>query len=152
MSPADNTTALAEATRRRSRRARTNAEKAISLAQRDGSHTSFAAIAKEAGVSRSWLYTQQDLVTAIRQLQNRQPSSQRTGPQPASITSIQRRLDVALARIKQLRTENSDLSTRLETAYGEIRRLRGISHSGGLESEKQESNVPSCMPRTKATK
>ncbi|MEV5149395.1 DUF6262 family protein [Streptomyces sp. NPDC052727] len=136
MPPADNTAALAEATQRRSQRARANADKAISAAQRTGSHTSFAAIAKEAGVSRSWLYTQQDLVTAIRQLQNRQPSSQRTGPQPASITSIQRRLDLALARIKQLRTENSDLSARLETAYGEIRRLRGLSHSGGLEPEK----------------
>lgn len=117
--------------------------KAISAAQRTGSHTSCAAIAKEAGVSRSWLYTQQDLVTSIRQLQNRQPSNQRTGSQPASIASIQRRLDVALARIKQLRTENSDLSTRLEMAYGEIRRLRGISHPGGLEPERQENNVPS---------
>jgi hypothetical protein len=142
MPPADNTAALAEATRRRSQRARTNAEKAISAAQRTGSHTSFAAVAKEAGVSRSWLYTQQDLVTAIRQLQSRQPSSQRTGSQPASIASIQRRLDVTLARIKQLRTENSDLATRLEMAYREIRRLRGISHPSGLEPEKQENNVP----------
>ncbi|CQR59377.1 DUF6262 family protein [Streptomyces leeuwenhoekii] len=152
MPPADNTAALAEATRRRSRRARTNAERAIAVAQRTGNHTSFAAIAKVAGVSRSWLYTQQDLVTAIRQLQNRQPSSHRTGSQPASIASIQRRLDVALARIKQLRTENSDLAARLEMAYGEIRRLRGISHSGGLEPEKQENNVPSCAPRTTAKK
>ncbi|WP_405551125.1 hypothetical protein [Streptomyces sp. NBC_01171] len=76
-------------------------------------------------------------------MQNRQPSSQRTGPHPASSTSIQRRLDLALARIKQLRAEDSDLSTRLETAYGEIRRLRGISHSGGLEPEKLENNVSS---------
>ncbi|MEV6949859.1 DUF6262 family protein [Streptomyces sp. NPDC051172] len=136
MPPADNTAALAEATRRRSHRARTNAEKAISAAQRTGSHTSFAAIAKEAGVSRSWLYTQQDLVTAIRQLQSRQPSSQRTGSQPASVASIQRRLDVALARIKQLRTENSDLASGLEAAYGEIRRLRSLSHSSGFESGK----------------
>ncbi|WP_189788509.1 DUF6262 family protein [Streptomyces capitiformicae] len=110
--------------RRRSRRARTNAEKAISAAQRTGSHTSFAAIAKEAGVSRSWLYTQQDLLTAIRQLQNRRPSSQRTGLQPASATSIQRRLEIALTRINHLRAENSELTRRLETAYGEVRRLR----------------------------
>lgn len=92
------------------------------------------------------------LVTAIRQLQNRQPSSQRTGSQPASIASIQRRLDIALARIKQLRTENSDLAARLEMASGEIRRLRGISHSGGLEPEKQANSVPSRTPRTTAEK
>ncbi|WP_329438222.1 DUF6262 family protein [Streptomyces canus] len=124
MPPADNTAALAEATRRRSERARSHAEKAITAAQRSGSRTSFAAIAKTAGVSRSWLYTQHDLVTAIRQLQNRQPATERTGAQPASVASIQRRLEAALARIKQLRAENSDLARRLETAYGEIRRLR----------------------------
>ncbi|MFF1548107.1 DUF6262 family protein [Streptomyces sp. NPDC058291] len=124
MPPADNTAALAEATRRRSERARRDAENAITAAQRSGSRTSFAAIAKTAGVSRSWLYTQHDLVTAIRQLQNRQPATERTGSQPASGASIQRRLDAALARIKQLRAENSDLARRLETAYGEIRRLR----------------------------
>lgn len=37
-------------------------------------------------------------------------------------------------------------------AYGEIRRLRGISHSSGLEPEKQEINVPACVPRTTAKK
>ncbi|MFI5808520.1 hypothetical protein [Streptomyces sp. NPDC051561] len=66
MPPADNTAALAEATRRRSERARGDAEKAITAAQRSGSRTSFAGIAKAAGVSRSWLYTQPDLVAAIR--------------------------------------------------------------------------------------
>ncbi|MFF3941470.1 DUF6262 family protein [Streptomyces phaeofaciens] len=124
MPPADNTAPLAEATRRRSERACSDAEKAISAAQRPGGRTSFAAIAKAAGVSRSWLYTQPDLVTAIRQLQDRQPATERAGPQPASVASIQRRLETALARIKQLRAENSDLARRLETAYGEIRRLR----------------------------
>ncbi|WP_329565049.1 hypothetical protein [Streptomyces sp. NBC_01361] len=39
------------------------------------------------------------------------------------MASIQRRLEAALARIKQLRAENSELARRLETAYGEIRRL-----------------------------
>ncbi|WP_329037453.1 hypothetical protein OIE71_29285 [Streptomyces sp. NBC_01725] len=120
---------------------------ALSSAQRTGSHTSFAAIAKEAGVSRSRLYTQQDLVTAIRQLQNRQPPSQRTGSQPASIASIQRRLDTALRRIKQLRTENSDLAARPEMAYGEIRRLRGLSRSGGLEPERHRNQEESAVWR-----
>jgi hypothetical protein len=86
--PADNTTALAEAPRRRSQRIRSDAEKAIAAAQRTGDQTTFAAIAKTAGVSRSWLYTQHDHVTAIRQLQNRQPATERTGSQPASVTSL----------------------------------------------------------------
>ncbi|MGW2911247.1 DUF6262 family protein [Streptomyces asoensis] len=123
MPPADNTAALAEATQCRSERARRDAEKAISAAQRSGNYTNFAGIAKAADVSRSWLYTQPDLVAAIRQLQGRQPASERTGSQPASVASVQRRLETALARIKQLRAENSDLARRLETAYGEICRL-----------------------------
>ncbi len=127
MPPADNTTALAEATRRRSERARHDAEKAISAARRTSSRTSFVGIAKAASVSRSWLYTQPDLVAAIRQLQRRQPATERTGAQPASVASVQRRLETALARIKQLRAENSDLARRLETAHGEIRRLPGTS-------------------------
>ncbi|MEU7473945.1 DUF6262 family protein [Streptomyces sp. NPDC044984] len=131
MPPADNTAALAEATRRRSERARSDAEKAISAAQRTGGRTSFASIARAAGVSRSWLYTQHDLVTAIRQLQNRQPARERRGWQPASITSLQQRLETALGRIKQLRAENSELTRRLETAYGEIRRLHAVSRPDG---------------------
>jgi small-conductance mechanosensitive channel len=124
MPPADNTAALAEATRRRSAEARSRAEKALTAAHQDAKPVSVAAIAKTARVSRSWLYTQTDLMTAIRQIQQRQPAPARTGPQPASVTSLQRRLDTALARIKQLRGENADLTRQLETAYGEIRRLR----------------------------
>ncbi|MGW3496666.1 DUF6262 family protein [Streptomyces sp. NPDC001020] len=130
MPPADNTAALAEATRRRSERARSDAEKDISTAQCTGGRISFAAISKTAGVSRSWLYIQPDLVAAVRQLQDRQPATERTGSQPASKASVQPRLETALARIKQLRAENSELAGRLETAYGEIRRLRNASQLG----------------------
>lgn len=124
MPPADNTAALTAATRRRSAEARTRAEKAVTAAHRHNTPVSVAGIAKSAGVSRSWLYTQTDLMTAIRQIQQRQPAPARTGPQPASAASLQRRLDTALARIKQLRNDNADLARQLETAYGEIRRLR----------------------------
>jgi hypothetical protein len=124
MPPADNTAALAEAARRRSTQARARAEKAITAAHRAIEPVSIAGIARTAGVSRAWLYTQTDLMAAIRQIQQRQPAPTRTAPQPASIASLQRRLDTALARIKQLRSENSELTRQLETAYGEIRRLR----------------------------
>jgi chromosome segregation ATPase len=125
MPKADNTAALAEATRRRSREARERAENAIARTQRTGGPASFAAIAKSGNVSRSWLYTQDDLAAAIRQLQQRQPTVARTGPQPATVNSLRQRLEAALGRIKQLREENSALKSQLETAYGEIRRLRG---------------------------
>jgi len=47
------------------------------------------------------------------------------GPEEAlTNTSLRHRLDTALARIKQLRADNSDLTRQLEVAHGEIRRLR----------------------------
>jgi hypothetical protein len=124
MPPADNTAALAQATRRRAAQARARAERALAAAGRTGRPTTVAGLAKTAGVSRSWLYTQADLMAAVRQLQQRQPATDRTGPQPATLASLQRRLDTALARIKQLRVHNTDLTRQLETAHGEIRRLR----------------------------
>jgi hypothetical protein len=124
MPPADNTAALTRAARRRAEQARTRAEHALAAAGRTGSPTTVAGLATTAGVSRSWLYTQSDLIAAIRRLQQRHPAPERTGPQPAGVTSLRHRLDTALARIKQLRADNADLIRQLETAHGEIRRLR----------------------------
>jgi hypothetical protein len=124
MPPADNTAALAQAARRRAEQARARAQKALATAGRTGHPTTVAGLAESAGVSRSWLYTQPDLIAAIRQLQQRQPVTGRAGPQPASLASLRRRLDTALARIKQLRADNGDLTRQLETAHGEIRRMR----------------------------
>jgi hypothetical protein len=124
MPPADNTAALAQATRRRAAQARARAERALATAGRTGHPTTVAGLAKTAGVSRSWLYVQPDLIAAIRRLQQRQPSPDRNGPQPASVTSLRQRLDTALARIKQLRADNADLTRQLEIAHGQIRRLR----------------------------
>jgi len=124
MPPADNTAILREAAQRRSRQAREHAEKAITAAHRTREPVTVASIARAAGVSRSWLYTQPDLITAIGQIKDGAPSPARTGPQPAATASLQRRLETALLRIKALRAENADLARRLETAHGEIRRLR----------------------------
>jgi len=57
-------------------------------------------------------------------MKGRAPSPLRTGRQPASGDSLQRRLDAAQHRLTQLRAQNRDLTRRLETAHGEIRRLR----------------------------
>ncbi|MFF0658161.1 DUF6262 family protein [Micromonospora tulbaghiae] len=138
MPPADNTAALAAATRRRAEQARTRAEQALSTAARTGQPTTVAGLAHNAGVSRSWLYTQPDLITAIRQLQQRQPATGRTGPQPATVASLRHRLDTALARIKQLRADNAELTHRLETAHGEIRRLRAYAPPSCKASEANE--------------
>lgn len=124
MPPANNTRYLVEASRRRATEARDRAEQAIAAVARAGTRPTMVEIARTAGVSRSWLYTQTDLVTAIGHLQQRCPSPVRTGPQPATIDSLQTRVEALTHRNTQLRAEVRDLTHRLEAAHGEIRRLR----------------------------
>lgn len=124
MPPADNTRFLLEATQRRSADARRRAEDALANATKSRKPITVVGIAKAAKVSRSWLYTQSDLIDAITNLQQRQPSPARTGQQPATIASLQNRLDAANHRNKQLRGQVAELTARLETAYGEVRAHR----------------------------
>lgn len=124
MPRSDNAAILRQAAQRRSRDARERAVKTITAAQRSTDPVTIAGIARAAEVSRSWLYTQTDLVAAIDAMKSRTPSPVRTGRQPASSDSLQRRLDAAQHRLTQLRAQNRDLTRRLETAHSEIRRLR----------------------------
>jgi hypothetical protein len=68
MPRADNTRFLVEASRHRSQQARRLAEQAITAAGQRGQRPSVAGIARTAGVSRSWLYTQGDLIQAINRV------------------------------------------------------------------------------------
>src|SRR5438093_1538290 len=121
---ADNTRYLLEATQRRSADARQRAEDALARAARGRGRVTVVGIAKAAEVSRSWLYPQPDLIDTITRLQQRQPAPTRTGQQPATVASLQNRLDAAHVRNKQLRGQVAELTERLEAAYGEIRALR----------------------------
>ncbi|MFB7032375.1 MULTISPECIES: DUF6262 family protein [unclassified Streptomyces] len=127
MPPADNARFLVEASKARSRQARERAEEAIKTAARRSERPTVVGIANAAGVSRSWLYTQTDLITAINQLQQRAPAPHRAPRHAASDASLHRRLETALERNRQLRDQVADLTRKLETAHGEIRRLRTLT-------------------------
>ncbi|MEU3774250.1 DUF6262 family protein [Streptomyces sp. NPDC032472] len=136
MPPADNSRFLVEASKARSRQARERAEDAIRTAARRSERPTVVGVANAAGVSRSWLYTQTDLITAINQLQQRDPAPHRSLRHAASDVSLQRRLETALERNRQLRDQVADLTRKLETAHGEIRRLRTLTaapSNGGAE-------------------
>jgi hypothetical protein len=126
MPPADNTRYLAEASRRRHEQARDHAARAIDAAARRGTAVTVSGIAAAAGVSRSWLYTQDDPRAAIAGLMKRRPG-RAAHPAGASEASLRRRLEASQARGKQLREENTDLRRHLEAAHGEIRRLRALA-------------------------
>ncbi|MFJ1642654.1 MULTISPECIES: DUF6262 family protein [unclassified Streptomyces] len=127
MPPADNARFLIEASKARSRQARERAEEAVKAAARRSDRPTVVGIASAASVSRSWLYTQTDLITAINQLQQRSPAPGRSPRQAASDASLHRRLETALERNRQLHDQVADLTRKLETAHGEIRRLRTLT-------------------------
>jgi Family of unknown function (DUF6262) len=126
MPPADNSRYLAEASRRRHDEARDRAARAIDAAAARGTAVTVSGIAAAAGVSRSWLYTQDDLRAAIAELMKRRPGRRRgqrriAAPAPRSIPGQR----------KKLREDNTDLRRRLEAAHGEIRRLRALAPHPG---------------------
>ncbi len=123
MPPADNTRFVVAAAHERSRRARERAERALTAAQRSPVRPTIADIARAAKVSRSWLYTQTDLIAAQRDLQSTATPTTRPGEHSATTESLRQRLDAAHARNKKLRETNTELTRLLEIAHGEIRRL-----------------------------
>ncbi|GAA1554111.1 DUF6262 family protein [Streptomyces globosus] len=129
MPPADNTRFLVEASKARSKLARERAEEAIKAASRRSERPTVAGLASTAGVSRSWLYTQTDLIKAINQLQQRAPAPHGNPRHAATEASLQRRLETALERNRQLRDQVAQLTRKLETAHGELRRLRTLAPS-----------------------
>jgi transposase-like protein len=123
---ADNSLHVIEAARRRSGDTRKRAVAALRRMDNAGTLVTFDAVAREAGVSRSWLYKQPDLRAEIERLRERQrpaPSRRLPDRQRASDASLLRRLEVATARIRTLEADNRQLREALAIALGE-RRIR----------------------------
>lgn len=117
----DNSHHVIAAARQRSQSTHRRAVTALCRMDTTGMPITVDALAREAGVSRSWLYTQPDLRSEIERL--RQPhrsTSRRRVPdrQRASDTSLQCRLDLAAERVKQLETDNQRLRRALAEALG----------------------------------
>ena len=82
------------------------------------------ALAREAAVSRSWIYSQPDLRAETARLRARpRPATGRAVPerQRASDASLLRRVEVATQRIRELETDNKRLRAALAEALGERR-------------------------------
>ena len=76
----------------------------------------FESVARHAGVSRSWIYTQTDIKDEIRRLRDpnrRQPSTPIPAPQRASDDSLRQRLEIANRRNRELADENQRLRRQL---------------------------------------
>ncbi|WP_374208651.1 DUF6262 family protein [Pseudarthrobacter cellobiosi] len=78
-------------------------------------------LARAAEVSRSWLYTQPDLLDLLQQQKTPTRTSTSGSSTRASDTSLHRSLQLAHQRIRQLTDENTRLRERLARTHGALR-------------------------------
>lgn len=145
---ADNTGQLIRAARHRSNQTRERAVQALRRLDRTGAAVTLQAVAREAQVSRSWLYTQIDLRLEIDRARARQ---QRATPVPAppprqraSDASLLRRLEAATERIRRLETDNAQLRDALARTLGE-QRTRALLGPGPAQRDTPSNNRPKLI-------
>jgi integrase len=117
---ADNTGHIRAAAEQRSRQARHRAEQALEQLIRDRRPLTVAGLARAATVSRSWLYTQPDLLEQLQQ-RSSDKTAHNTTITRASESSLQRRLELAHQRITQQTEEIRKLRDQLARAHGDLR-------------------------------
>ena len=121
---ADNTEHLRDAARHRAESTRVRADEALAQLLAAGAPVSVTGLMRAARVSRSWLYTQPDLLRQISDSGRASVGTQRISVPPeqrASLASLHRRLDLAQDRIARLSEENRGLRSELARAYGRLR-------------------------------
>ncbi|MFG2629831.1 DUF6262 family protein [Streptomyces sp. NPDC048473] len=124
---ADNSRHIVAAAGNRHEYTLAKAIKALREIDAAGTAVTFDSVARAAGVSRSWLYTQPDLRAEIERLRTeRQRASD--GPVPArqraSDASLIWRLEAANERNRRLTEENCRLREQLAHALGYLRAAR----------------------------
>jgi len=120
----DNSRHIIDAARQRSQYTRAKAIQALRTLDAAGEPVTFESVARKAGVSRSWLYTEPDVRAEIEQLRAarpRTPASPVPARQRTSEASLLRRLEAAHDRIRALTQENKQLREHLARALGEQR-------------------------------
>jgi hypothetical protein len=128
---ADNSIHLVTAARQRHEHTRAKAIAAMHDLDRAGAVLTFESIARHAGVSRSWIYTQTDIKDEIHRLRShnqRQDSTSIPAAQRASDDSLRQRLEITNRRNRELADENQRLRRQLAHALGQLREIGTPSH------------------------
>lgn len=140
---ADNSRHVIAAARRRAEQTRQRAVTTLRRMDAAGQPITFDAVSRAAGVSRSWLYAQQDLRAEIQRLRQRHPATPPPQVPPqrqrASETSLLRRLEAATARIRRLETDNQQLRGALARALGERRAIEVLGQVNGRDTPKKNT-------------
>lgn len=100
---------------------------AIVRLDRRGVTINFAVVAEEAGVDRSWVYSQADLAVEIRRLRDQTsgPPVPRPRTERASDASLRARLAAAHQALGEAREQNSELRLQIRELREELGRLHG---------------------------
>jgi hypothetical protein len=114
---------LSQAATARHQRTVQRAERALRELDREGAAVSFQSVARRAGVSRQWLYTEPRLRSEIERLrdQERARSDGIPARQRATEASLRQRVEALRAENRHLREENASLKDELAIAYGKRR-------------------------------
>ena len=119
---ADNTRHLSKAARSRAEQTRRRAVTTLRRLASTSQPLTVSVLAQHADVSRSWLYTQPDLLAQIRE-ENPRSATATTVPtrQVASDGSLRQRLQLAHERNRELEADNQQLRHALAQALGDQR-------------------------------
>ena len=119
---ADNTAHVRDAAQRRHEEARIRTLHALDSLQEKNADVTVSGLARAAGVARSWIYTQPDLVETIKAIRNERTTATRpTRGAESSEASWRQRLELAHDRIKELTNDNAQLRKQLAHAHGRLR-------------------------------
>lgn len=124
---ADNSHHIIAAARNRHEYTRAKAVQALREIDAAGTTVTFEAVARAARVSRSWLYSQQDLRAEVERLRaagRRSPDAPIPARQRASDASLRQRLEATNERNRRLSEENRQLRRQLARALGDLRAAR----------------------------
>ena len=140
---ADNTRHILAAARRRTENTRERATSTLRRMDAAGQPVTLGSLARQARVSRSWLYRQDDIRAQIERLHDRRPPQPATPVVPsrqrASSTSLLRRLEAATDRIRHLEQENQQLRDALARALGDRRAAEILRHQDSRDTPSGKS-------------
>ncbi|WP_426980267.1 DUF6262 family protein [Bacillus pseudomycoides] len=116
-----NTEEIVRLAKLKTNRTREGVDKAISKLSLEGKVINFNTVAKEANVSKSWLYKEQDIRKRIESLRKQQHSH--LGARPVTQKSSRSEevlIKTLKMRIKELEGENTKLKNQIQKLYGEL--------------------------------
>ncbi|MEB5650123.1 DUF6262 family protein [Mammaliicoccus sciuri] len=115
-----NTTEIVRLAKQKSQKTREKVDKAISKFSIEGKAINFNSIAKEANVSKSWLYKEHDIRQRIESLRERQITSNVVSKPKKSSSSEEILIKTLKRRVMELEKENKKLQNQIQKLYGDL--------------------------------